>query len=296
MTPLTDNIRLASYRTRAIWLVLILFMASGPVRSQVVLDSSAELSRVDIVEKIGDTIPENLRFVDDHGDTVQLGKYFSGQRPVVLILGYYECPMLCNLVFNGMVDGVNQLDWNPGKQFQIVTVSINPKEKYELAAAKKANYLKSINRPIDESGWAFLVGDSTQSRALADAIGFKYFYDSAQGQYAHPAGAYVLTPDGRISRYLYGIQFSKTDLKLSLLEASNGHLGTPMERLILYCYHYDPDTRGYTVAANNLMKLGGVASVLALGIFVSLLWFGERKRRRALDSTSAVKTEEAAKG
>ena len=296
MSPLIKNTGSAARPTWITWLALVLVAAATPTRAQVVLDSSAELSRVDIVEKIGASIPLNLHFVDDHGDTVQLSRYFTEHRPVIMILGYYECPMLCNLVFNGMADGVNQLDWNPGDQFQIVTISINPTEKYQLAAAKKANYLKAINRPVKESGWAFLVGDSSQSRALADALGFKYFYDSTQGQWAHPAAAFVLTPDARISRYLYGIQFSKTDLKLSLLEASNGRIGTPMDKLILYCYHYDPDKRGYTVAANNLMKLGGVASVVALGIFISLLLYSERRRRRALGSASAVKTEGEAKG
>ena len=261
--------------------------ALTPARAQVAGESAGDLDRIDIVEKIGESIPLELTFVDDHGDSVRLAGYFGDNKPVILVLGYYSCPMLCNLVFNGVVDGINELDWKAGEEFRIITVSIDPTETPELAAAKKANYLDPINRDVGDSGWMFLTGEESQSRALAEAVGFEYFYDTAQGQYAHPAALFVLTPEGKISRYLYGIQFSKTDLKLSLLEASEGRIGNSVDRLILYCYNYDPDSRGYNVVAANVMKLGGAATLIVLTIFLGMLWYGERlrKRRRAAVST-----------
>ena len=261
-----------------IWLALVLI--TPIVSAQVTTDSDQDLNQIDVVENLGQKIPLDLNFVDDHGDSVSLAQYFNHDKPVILVLGYYRCPMLCNLVFNAVVDGVNQLDWTPGDKFQIVTVSINPEETPELAAAKKANYLSSFDKPVDESSWMFLVGAGSQSKALADAVGFKYFYDEERDEYAHPAVAFVLTPDGVISRYLYGIQFTKTDLKLSLLEASEGKIGSPLDRVLLYCYHYDPDARGYGVVAANVMKVGGAVTLAALGLFLSLLWYGEKLRRR----------------
>lgn len=266
----------------------------APARAQVAGESSGDLDRIDVVERIGESIPLGLTFVDDHGDTVRLAKYFGNDRPVILVLGYYTCPMLCNLVFNGVVNGINELDWKAGEEYRIITVSIDPTETPELAAAKKANYLTTINRDIGDSGWMFLTGEESQSQTLANAVGFKYFYDTELGQYAHPAALFILTPEGKISRYLYGIQFSKTDLKLSLLEASEGRIGSSVDRLILYCYNYDPDSRGYNVVASNVMKLGGAATLVVLAIFLGMLWYGERlrKRRRAAVDPRTDKTGE----
>lgn len=253
---------------------------SAPVTAQVMLDSTAELSKIDIIEHLGDTIPLDLTFVNDAGDSVQLGEYFESGGPVLLILGYYRCPMLCNLVWNGLVAGVDKLEWTPGEEFRMLTVSINPEETPELALAKKVSYLASFSREIDESGWDFLVGAQSQSKALADAVGFKFFYDEERQEYAHPAAVFVLTEDGMISRYLYGIGFSKTDLKLSLLEASRGKAVSTINRLILYCFHYDPDARGYVVVASNVMRLGGGVALAALVLFMGMLWYGERWRKR----------------
>ncbi|MEW5794788.1 MAG: SCO family protein [Candidatus Zixiibacteriota bacterium] len=275
-------------RLWTIWLTLVIVGAAGNVFPQVVLENAPDLEKIDVVDHTGGTVPLDLVFRNESGDIVRFAQFFAVDRPVILILGYYRCPMLCNLVFNGMTSGLNQLDWSIGKQFQLVNVTIDGSETPDLAAAKKANYLASLKGEVDPSGWAFLVGDSTQSRALADAVGFKYFYNPERQEWAHPAAAFVLTPEGRISRTLYGIEFSKTDLKLSLLEASQGRLGSPLDKLILYCYHYDPSSRGYTVAAGNLMKLGGAATVTALGIFVGLLWYGERLRRRMTRSVSPI--------
>ena len=260
--------------------MLVLLANTG--RAQVVTDSDPELRRIDVIERLGSKVPADLTFVTESGDTVVLGDYLGQGRPTVLVLGYYECPMLCNLVFNGLVEGFNELGWTLGDEYQVLTVSINPEETSGLAQAKRANYLSELTVPVAEQGWTFMVGAEDQSSALAEAVGFKYFYDTERLEYAHPAVAFILTDDGTISRYLYGIEFSKTDLKLSLLEASEGRIGNTIDRLILYCFHYDPDSRGYTVVAANLMKLGGGATLLVLAVFLSLLFFGERRRKRSI--------------
>lgn len=247
-----------------------LFVSAG--YTQVVQDSVAELMDVDIVEHLGDNLPLNLEFTDDQGNSVKLADYFGKEKPVVLTLGYFECPMLCNLVFNGVSDGIKGLEWIPGDKYEVISVSIDPLENSELAGAKKANYIKSLEMPGSEKGWHFLVGDKSQSEALAEAIGFKYYYVKERDEYAHPAAAYVISPDGVISRYLYGVKFSPRDLKLSILEASDGKVGSTVDRVILYCFHYDPDAKGYVLFAQNVMKVGGILTVIVLCFFVGSLW------------------------
>lgn len=255
--------------------------AFGPssVFSQVVLDTPRPLQGVDIVEHLGETIDLGLSFFDESGAPVHLEDYFAEGRPVLLILGYYECPMLCNLVFNGTASGVRNMGWTPGDKFQIVTVSIDPGEGSELARAKKGNYLKSLGLADDHQGWRFLVGDASNIKQLADAVGFQFVYDEDTDEFAHAAVVTVLTDEGKISRYLYGVQFLAKDLKLALLEASEGKIGSTLERILLYCYRYDPDSKSYAMVAVNVMKLGGLVTVLGLGIFLGVMWFRERKRR-----------------
>jgi protein SCO1/2 len=248
--------------------------------AQKVTEPTGDLARIDIVEHLGSTVPLNLHFTDESGLPVTLRQYFGKGRPVLVMLGYYECPMLCNMVFNGVADGVKGLQWTPGTQFTMLTISINPKETSQLAFAKKQNYLKYMGRPEAANGWSFLVGEESQSKALADAIGFKYIYDSTTGQYGHAACAYVLTEDGTISRYLYGIEFPSRDLKFALLEASQGKIGSTIDRLLLYCYHYDPAAKGYVLFAQNVMKIGGGLTVLAVGILLAGLFIRERRSRR----------------
>ena len=248
-------------------------------KSQEVLDSVPELSGVGITEHLGEPIPLDLRFTNEEGRQVTLGEYFRDGKPVILNLAYYECPMLCNLVLNGMTAGVRGMEWIPGEKFEMVAVSINPRETSQLAAAKKQNYLSELGKPGADAGWHFLVGDSSQSEALAQALGFGYRYDEEQKEYAHAAAAFVLMPDGTISRYLYGIEFDPRDLKLALLEATDGRIGSTLDKLILYCYQYDPHAKGYVLFATNVMRIGGAICALALGIFVAILWRSERKSR-----------------
>ncbi|UCD62874.1 MAG: SCO family protein [Candidatus Zixiibacteriota bacterium] len=260
--------------------VLVLLSATNG-DAQAVRDSVAELDSIGVDEKLGGLVPFDLVFTDDGGQQVNLGDYFAEGRPVILVLAYYECPMLCNLILNGLTSGVKELDWKAGAEYRVVVVSINPRETYELAAAKKKNYIESLGTPSAEKGWSFLVGEESQSRALADAVGFKYYWVQERQEYAHPAVIYLLSGEGRVTRYLYGIEFARSDLRLGLLEASEGKIGNTIDRLILYCYHYDPDARSYVIFAGNVMRLGGAVTVVLLGIVLGVLWYRERRRRRA---------------
>jgi protein SCO1/2 len=282
MSKVISTIRGDLIRRRLVWpaLALLLAPAASGVRAQVIEDHPKDLQNIDVVEHLGQKIPLDLKFTDDQGKAVKLADYFNHGRPVILNLVYYDCPMLCNLVLNGITEGVRQLPWTPGKEFQMVTISFNPRETYPLAAAKKANYLTDLGKPGAEAGWSFLVGEESQSKALAEAIGFKYFWDSTHQQYAHPAATYILTEDGTISRYLYGIEYSETNLRLSLLEASKGKVGSTIDKFILYCYHYDPSAKGYVVFAGNLMRIGGALTAILIGAFLAVLWRRERSARR----------------
>jgi protein SCO1 len=263
-------------------LVLMLILGIGIVNSglaQAVLDKPQELQGVDIEEHLGQQIPLDLQFTNENGQLESIGNYFNQGRPVILILAYYECPMLCTLVLNGIAYGANQLDWILGDKYQILTVSINPKETPELAAAKKVNLLNTITKKKNDNGWRFFVGSQDQITQLANAIGFKYYYDEKQKQYAHPAVATILSPAGKISRYLYGVEFKKQDLRMALLEASEGRIGNSIDRIILYCFHYDPSARGYVLFAGNVMKLGGLATLIAIGALLTIFWLRERRRK-----------------
>lgn len=248
--------------------------------AQIVQDDPEELRGIDVEEHLNEFIPLDLEYTADDGRPVKLKKYFIDDRPVILIMGYYSCPMLCNLIMNGFSEGVRQLAWLPGKEFQIVSVSIDPSETELLASAKKANYIKVIGKPGIDKGWDFLTGPEDRSRALAEAVGFKYYFDEDQDMYAHPAVLVVLTGDGRISRYLYGIEYKERDLRLALVEASEGRIGSTLDKIILYCFHYDPDAGSYVIFAENIMRLGGAITLILLAILLISLWLKERHKRR----------------
>jgi len=261
-------------------IVAALAMTAGTVvHAQAIKDNDPALTKIDVVEHLGNGVPLDIKLTDDAGHDATLHDYCDGRTPVILVMGYYSCPMLCNMVLNGVVEAAKKIDWLPGKEYRIVFVSINPLEPISMAAAKKANYLESYGKPETKDGWVFATATETDSRRLADAIGFKYYYDEKQKQYAHPAVLTILTGTGVVSRYLYGIEFKPRDLRMALLEASKGNIGSTVDRIILYCYHYDPNAGGYVLFAANVMKLGGAATLLILGAFLSLLWIRERKRK-----------------
>jgi protein SCO1/2 len=238
------------------------------------------LEEVGVTEHLNAKLPLDLEFRDEDGNWVELGSFFDGERPVILTLNYYRCPMLCGLMLNGVVDGLEAMSWTPGAEFEIVTISINPLETPELARAKKQNYLKRLERPAAAKGWHFMTGRELEINRLAETVGFSYTYDPVSQEYAHAAVIFVCTPDGRVARYLYGIEYPAKRLKLALLEAAEGTIGSTLDQLILYCYHYDPTNRRYTPVAMNIMRLGGGATALILGISLGVFWIREWRRKK----------------
>jgi protein SCO1/2 len=234
------------------------------------------LQRVDFEQRLGTQVPLDLPFRDETGRTVRLGDYFQG-KPVVLTLSYYECPMLCTLVLNGLTSALRALRFDLGKEFVAINVSFNPRETPELAAAKKATYLKEYRRPGSEAGWHFLTGDEESIRRLTEAVGFQYAWDERNQQYAHATGLVVLTPGGQIARYFYGVEFSPRDLRFALIEAARGKIGSPVDKLLLYCFHYDPSTGRYSALALNSIRIGGVLTVAALISFIVVMLRRERR-------------------
>ena len=224
------------------------------------------LSNVGLEQKLDQQLPLDLVFRDESGQEVKLGQYF-GQKPVVLALVYYDCPMLCTQVLNGMVTSFRVLPFQVGKEFDVVTVSFDPRENSELAARKKkvyVNYLPEKLRPAATNGWHFLTGDQANIAKLTDAVGFRYYYDETTRQFAHASGIMVATPHGKLSRYFYGVEYSARDLRLGLIESSAEKIGSPVDQLLLYCYHYDPATGKYGAAVMKIMRIAGVLTVLAL--------------------------------
>lgn len=271
----------ANFRTTFIALTVLAFVAvSAPVRAQGLAPDDAGdpakkkpnlFNRVGIDQHLNQQVPLDLTFTDETGREVALGAFF-GHRPVILALVYYECPMLCTQVLNGVVSALGVINFDAGREFDVVAVSINPREGPGLAAQKKQAYLDRYKRPQTASGWHFLTGKEENIQRLAAAVGFRYAFDEQIQQYAHGAGIEVLTPRGVISKYFYGIEFSARDLKFGLIEASEEHIGSPIDDFLLLCYHYDPMTGKYGTIAIDAVRIGAVATMLGLGtfLFVSL--------------------------
>lgn len=263
---------------RAIWLAVVTLLVSaapGPAQRQEPLPR--ELEGVGVDEKLGARVPLDLAFTDESGQAVTLGQYFRRGRPVLLTLNYYQCPMLCTLQLNGLVDALRELPWSPGREFEIVTVSINPLETPPLAAGKKKVYLESYGRPGAETGWHFLVGRQPEIATLADAVGFRYRYNEARKEYVHAAAFMLLTSEGVVGRYLYGVMLEPRTVKLGLAEASAGKLGSTADRLLLMCFHYDANAGRYVVAASRLMQAGGILTALCLGTWLGRWWWREKR-------------------
>ena len=233
------------------------------------------LKDVGIDQKLNQQIPLDLIFHDENGNTVKLGQFF-GQKPVILSLVYFNCPMLCTQVLNGMEASMKGLPMDAGNQFEAVTVSIDPSDKPVMASVKKQMYVGMYGRPNAAQGWHFLTGDAPQIKALADSVGFRYAYDADSKQFAHASAIVVLTPQGKISKYFYGIEYSPRDLRLGLVEASAEKIGTPVDSILLFCYHYDPSTGKYGLIISRLIQAGGLLTVLAIGVTMLVLFRRER--------------------
>lgn len=234
------------------------------------------LENVGIEQRLNNQVPVEARFKDERGNPVRLGDYFRG-KPVVLSLVYYRCPMLCNLVLNGELRAFREVRQEVGKDFDVVTISFDPNEGADLAAEKKANYVSKYDRGDANGGWHFLTGASDEIRAVAESVGFKYRWDDATHQWSHPSGIMVLTPEGRISRYLFGVDYSGKHVRLALAEASAGKIGTLSDKILLLCYHYDPSNGKYTFAVMNALRAGGSLTLVALCLFVIISLRRDRK-------------------
>jgi protein SCO1 len=236
------------------------------------------LEQIGLDQRLNEQVPLNLTFRDELGQTVQLGNYFSSGKPVVLALVYYECPMLCNQVLNGLVSSLRVLQFNVGKEFEVVTVSFDPREKPEVAGAKKEGYLRTYSRPGAEKGWHFLTGDEESIKQLTKAVGFRYAWDEETKQFAHASGIMVLTPQGKLSHYFYGVEYSPKDLRLSIVEASENKIGSPVDQLLLFCYHYDPATGKYGPVVMNFIQLGGIITICLIVGLILVLKYREKRQ------------------
>ena len=226
------------------------------------------LQEIGIDQRLNQQIPSELEFRDESGSNVTLKKYFNGNKPLVLTLVYYECPMLCTEVLNGLLKTLNVMNLEVGSDFDVLTASFDPGETPQLAAGKKAAYVKAYKRKGAEQGWHFLTGTQTPIEKLTKATGFRYTYDPKSDLFAHGAAIIVLTPHGKISHYFYGVEFSARDLRLALVEASKGKIGTVTDQILLFCFHYDPSTGKYSAYALNFVRLGGIITIICLGIFI----------------------------
>ena len=249
-------------------LPLVAFAADPPLPQQ--------LEGVSVEEKLDQQIDLDLTFIAENGYPVALREFFQQGRPVILNLVYYSCPMLCNLVLNGQTSTLREIPWTPGDEYEIVTISIDPTETFALAGEKKQLYLTNYEKPAP--GWHFLADHQGNAKKLAEQIGFHYRYDEEREQYAHAAAIMVLTGDGRVSRYLYGIRYKTRDVRLALTEASDGKVGSTFDRVLLFCFHYDPSSKSYVLFATNIMRGGGALVVLILGLVLFRLWRKERLR------------------
>jgi protein SCO1/2 len=234
------------------------------------------LEGVGIDQRLNEQVPLELTFKDEQGKTVKLGDYFQAGRPVILNLVYFQCPMLCTEVLNGLTSALKVIRFVPGDQFEVVTVSIDPRETPQLAANKKEMYLKKLGNPAAAKGWHFLTGEQPQIEELAKAVGFKYRYDPKLGQFAHGAGIMLITPTGKIAQYYYGVEYSAKDMRLGIVEASQNKIGSLADQVLLYCYHYDPRTGRYGATITNVVRLGGLTTVIVLGSVLVVLFRQEK--------------------
>lgn len=241
------------------------------------------LDDVGIVQKLGGQVPPDAEFRNARGERVRLGRYF-GKRPLILALVYYECPMLCNEVLNGLTGSLKGINFNAGEDFDVIALSFDAREhnKAELAKNKKEGYLERYGRPGAENGWHFLTGRQEEIDKVTEAVGFNYRFDEETNQFAHAGGVIILTPEGKISRYFYGIDYAPKDIKFGLMDSADGKVGNPVEQLYLYCFHYDPSTGKYGLAILRVLRLAAVATLVGLGLMLFFFWRRGRRGGRGV--------------
>tara|TARA_B100001079_G_scaffold160541_1_gene137574 strand:- start:4845 stop:5657 length:813 start_codon:yes stop_codon:yes gene_type:complete len=254
------------------YFIVSIFLVVSFVFPQQLKENFPSERPIDIIENLGGYIPLEEKFVNESGEVIEIGSFFNNEIPTILTLNYFECPMLCTLVLNGLAESIKNLTLNSGDDYQIITIDINPNEKTLFANQKKKNYIKGYGLQNVEKNWHFLTGTQESIKKIADSIGYIYYYDEQRDEYMHPAAITLLSSEGKISRYLYGIEYPNKDLKLGILEASEGKVGSTLDKIILYCYHYDPYKNTYTIFATNVMRLGGIFTIIFLCIMIAGYW------------------------
>jgi protein SCO1 len=263
-------------------LFILLFCASawseiGDPIGRSANEKAPEFEGIGITEQLGKSIDLSTQVFDEQGKPTTIGSYFDGKTPVIFSLVYYSCPGLCNLHLNGVVDTLKLLDWSVGQKFKVVALSFDPKEKADMATKKKDNYIKVYSRPGTDSGWHFLTADQDAIKKITETVGFKYRWDEKSEEWAHASAAIVLTPDGKISRYLHGVHFEPQTFKLALGEATAGKIGSFVERMVWYCFKYDEHKSKYSVAVFRIVQIGGLLAMIILAIVLLPFWWRARK-------------------
>ena len=274
----------ARYLIACLFAVAVL-VAAGRSVAQTPGEIPDELAGVGIEEHLGETLSADIPFVDSEGNAVTLGDYFDGDRPVALAFVYHNCPMLCSLILDGMTSGMLASELDLGEDYQALAVSFDPRDTPERAAEVKARYLERFDGARAAEGFHFLTGSQESIDRITDEIGFGFAWNERQQEFAHTAAVYFISPEGTITRYLYGIEFPARDFRTALLEASDGRVGSPLDQLILYCFQYDPDAGSYVLHATNAMKVGGLLTLILLGGFLMFLWRRERTKLDTADRT-----------
>ena len=265
---------------RVLFACITLMCFTGATWAQDLTPNPTVLDSVGIDQKLGASVPVNLKFRNESGTDVMLARYLD-EHPVILVPAYYECPMLCTQILNGLLSGLRPVSLNAGQDFSVVTFSIDHDEHAELAAAKKVNYVDGYGREGGENGWHFLTGDQASIAAMTRAIGYRYIYDPETDEYVHASGIVILTPNGKIARYLFGVEFAPRDLQLGLLEASQDQISSPIDAILLYCFQYNPLTGKYTLAIYRLVRIAGVITVICILTFIFLMVRRERSPLQA---------------
>jgi len=265
----------------------------GPARQSAMQDTSLRpalpgaLAGVGIEQKLDQRVPLDLTFTDEFGRKAPLSTYFQSGKPVLLALVYYRCPMLCTQILTGVASSLKAVSLDPGKDFEVVAISFDPKDTPETAASKKQVYMKRYGRAGTANGWHLLTGDAENIKALTDAVGYHYKYDSVTDQFAHASGIMIATPGGRLSRYFYGVEYAPRDVRLGLVEASQNKIGNPVDEILLFCFHYDPATGKYGAVVMNVVRVAGGAFTLIAGVFLAIVLRRDfrRDRRMATQAT-----------
>lgn len=273
--------RTPSYRWLLACLLTVLVASTFVVAEAAAQKTGAmppQLEGTGIDEQLGAFVSTETVFLDEEGDEVALSTFFDGERPVLLAPIYQNCPMLCNLVLQGLTEALSQMAWTPGEEFEVVALSFNPRETPAVAAEKKTMYMEMLGRPDAASGMHFLTGSEAAIHAVTDAVGFSFKWIEEKQEYAHPSALIFLSGNGKVSRYLYGIDYKPSDVRTALVEASEGNVGSALDQALLYCFQYDPNENSYVLHAQNLMKLGGMLTIVLLGGILLMYWRKESHR------------------